>query len=87
MPKSARVYYLDPKTKKKRYAVRENGFFILASRAKYGDDYNKQENCEKVRTDEEMINLIRQDYYVRVESKSRPSLVRLHIYADGKLIT
>ncbi|NNU59090.1 hypothetical protein [Ochrobactrum soli] len=82
-----RVYRLEPKTGIKRYAVKENGFYVLGNYKKYGRQQHTVANRVLVRTEQEMIDLIKQGHYVRVEDDVRPDLVRKNLYIDGIKVT
>lgn len=82
-----RVYRLEPKTGIKRYAVQENGYYILGNYKKFGRKQHTIANRVLVRTEQEMIDLILEGHYVRVEDDIRPDLVRRNLYIDGKKVT
>lgn len=82
-----RVYQLDPRTGAKRYAVQENGHYVLGDYKKFGSRQHTTANRIMVRTEQEMIDLILKGHYVRVEHDQRPSLVRKDLYVDGKQVT
>lgn len=82
-----RVYRLEPKTGIKRYAIQENGFYVLGNYKKYGRSHHKVSNRVLVRTEQEMIDLILEGHYVRVDDDVRPDLVRKNLYIDGKKVT
>jgi hypothetical protein len=79
---------LEPRTGRKRYAIQENGFFILGD-PKLGGKRHTVKNRVLVRTEQEMIDLIlNRQHYVRVESDDpRGNLVRLNLYIDGKKVS
>lgn len=81
-----RVYRLEPKTGLKRYPVHEHGYFILGN-PKLGKKRHTVANRVLVRTEQEMVDLIMRGYYVRVETDTRPSLVRLNLFIDGKRVS
>ena len=83
-----RVYQLDPKTGIKRYALMEHGFYTLGDYKRFGNEQHQEPNPVRVRSEQEMIDLILRGHYVRVENGSkRPSLVRRHLYVDGRQVT
>lgn len=82
-----RVYQLDPKTGVKRYPAQQSGNYVLGDYKKYGARQHIAGNKVFVRTEAEMIALIKDGHYVWVESSPRPSLVRLHLYIDGTKFT
>ncbi|MFK4061275.1 hypothetical protein [Brucella anthropi] len=83
-----RVYRLEPRTGLKRYAIQENGFFILGD-PQLGGKRHTVKNRVLVRTEQEMIDLIvNRQHYVRVESDDpRGNLVRLNLYIDGQKVS
>lgn len=81
-----RVYRLDPKTGTKQLPARENGNFVLGD-PKHGSRKHITANAVRVRTEAEMIDLIKRGFSVRVETTTRPSLVRLNLYVDGKRVS
>ncbi|MDW5315514.1 hypothetical protein [Rhizobium sp. PL01] len=82
-----RVYRLEPKSGLKRYAVQENGFYVLGNYAKFGSEQHEVANRVLVRSEQEMIDLIMQGHYIRVEAEDRPTLVRKNLFIDGKKVT
>lgn len=82
-----RVYRLEPKTGLKRYAVQEGGYYVLGNYKKFGRNQHTTANRVMVRTEQEMIDLLLQGHYVRVESNIRPVLVRQNLYIDGSKLT
>lgn len=82
-----RVYRLEPSTGLKRYAVQENGYYVLGHYKKFGDEQHKTATRVLVSTEQEMIDLIMQGYYVRVEQADAPVLVRKNLYVDGVKVT
>jgi len=87
-----RVHHFDPKIGKIQYPVRyaigkNKGCFGLFLRKGLQGGGNKSENCTPVETEEEMIELIHQGYYVRVKTETNYALVRLNLYIDGNQVT
>lgn len=80
-----RVYRLDPKSGAKQFPTQEGGCFVLGD-PKHGKLKHHAENRILARTEQEMIDLMR-GYSVRVETPTRPSLVRLNLYVDGRKVT
>lgn len=78
-----RVYRLDPKTGNKQYPTKEAGYFGLGD-PKHGNRKHIASNKVLVRTEQEIVDLITRGFSVRVDTKTRPSLVRLNLYIDGK---
>jgi len=83
MTKSTRVYYLDPKTGEKYYAVRNRrgnwkGYFPLSRQG------NRKEDYVRAKIEDEMIELLYQDCSVRCEGAR--SLLKKYLYVDGKLV-
>jgi len=85
---TVRVYRLEPRTGLERYAIQENGFFILGDPQLGGKRHTVRDRV-LVQTEQEMIDLIvNQGHYVRVESDDpRGNLVRLNLYIDGKKVS
>lgn len=81
-----RVYRLDPKTGAKQFPVKDGGWFVLGN-PKHGNQKHIAANKVLVRTEQEMIDLIARGFSVRVETKTRPSLVRLNLFVDGKKVS
>lgn len=81
-----RVYRLEPKTGAKQYPAQEAGHFILGD-PKHGNRKHITTNKVAVRTEQEMIDLIMRGFSVRVETKTRPSLVRLNLFVDGRKVS
>jgi len=83
MDKSTRVYYLEPGTGEKRYAVRNRrgnwkGYFTLSRQG------NTEDNYVRTKFEDEMIALVRQNCSVRCENKDAPALLKRYLYIDGK---
>ncbi|MCZ7453509.1 hypothetical protein [Rhizobium rhizogenes] len=81
-----RVYRLEPKTGAKQYPIQEAGGFILGD-PKHGNRKHITANKVTIRTEQEMIDLIMRGFSVRVETKTRASLVRLNLFVDGKKVS
>lgn len=81
-----RVYRLDPKTGKKQLPTKEAGLFVLGD-PKQGNRKHVKANKVTVRTEQEMIDLIMRGFSVRVDTDTRPSLVRLNLFIDGKKVS
>lgn len=81
-----RVYRLDPKTGSKQYPIIQDGCFVLAN-PEHGGEKHHAKNKVLVRTEQEMIDLIRLGYLVRVGTDAAPSLVSRNIFIDGEQIT
>lgn len=79
-----RVYRIDPRTGKKQFPKRRDGFFVLGD-PKHGNQKHHAVNQVVVRTEQEMIELILRGYSVRVATDSAPSMVRRNLYMDGRL--
>jgi len=75
-------------TGKEYPAELEAGQFVLGNPA-LGRVRHLAENAVRVRTEAEAVALISRGYCLRVraEKGSRPSLVRLHLYQDGRRLT
>ena len=68
----------------KHWAVsRENGFLVLGD-PRHGAKKHLVENAVKVRTEAEAVELLRKGFSIRVETATRPSLVRLNLFLDGQ---
>lgn len=83
---SKRVYRLDPKTDRKQFPIRQDGYFVLGDPA-HGNQKHLARNQVLVRTEQEMIDLIIKGYAVRVATDAAPSLVRLNLHVDGRKIS
>ena len=79
---SKRIYKMDAGAPSKRYAVSSAGMWVLGDPA-LGKEKHTTQNQVYVGDEGEAIRLIRLGYSIRVESKTRPSLVRSNIYVDG----
>jgi len=82
-----RVYRVDPKTGMKRYAIKENGFYVLGNYKVFAKQQHTTDNQVLVETEQEMIDLVMKGHYVRVEDDKRPTLVRKNLYIDGIKVT
>lgn len=78
-----RVYRLDPKTGNKQYPVQQDGCFVLGD-PKYGNEKHHGRNQVLVRTEQEMIDLLRLGYSVRVGTETAPSLVSRNLFVDDQ---
>lgn len=78
-----RVYRLDPKSGKKQYPKLQDGCFVLAD-PKHGSEMHHAKNKVLVRGEQEMIDLLRLGYSVRVGTESAPSLVCRNLFIDGQ---
>ncbi|MGC5198541.1 hypothetical protein [Aphanothece microscopica] len=76
-----RIYRIT-KDGKKWPISKENGWYVLGD-PKHGSSKHKVENAVKVASEAEVIELLRKGYSVRVETPTRPSLVRRNLYIDG----
>lgn len=84
---AVRVYRLEPKTGAKQYPVTDRqGRFILGDPAKGGEKHHAA-NAVHAASEQEMIDLIRCGFSVRVETATAPSLVRRNLYVDGVKVT
>ncbi len=81
-----RVYRLDTKTGSKQFPVRQDGFYVLAD-PRHGNQKHHAKNQVLVRTESEMIELLRKGFSVRVSTDTAPSLVRLNLFVDGERIS
>jgi hypothetical protein len=81
-----RVYRLNSKTGTKQFPAKEGGRFVLGD-PRHGSQKHIAANKVLVRTEQEMIDLIARGFSVRVETKTRPSLVRLNLFVDGKKVS
>lgn len=83
-----RVYRLHPKTGARQEPKRDrDGFFVLGA-PQHGDQKHVKENKVRVRTEEEMIDLVvSRGHSVRVEAGGRGNMVRLNIFVDGRKVT
>ena len=78
-----RVYRLCPKTAEKQTPIRNaDGYFVLGS-PKFGAQKHYKKNEVLTKSEDELIDLLRQGYSVRVKAGSAPSLVRRNLYIDG----
>ena len=79
-----RVFRIDPKTNEKQEPIRDSeGYFVLGN-PNAGNEKHKKSNKVRIKTEEEMISLIRKGFSVRVRTASAPSLVRLNLFIDNK---
>ena len=63
--------------------AKKNGLFVLGDpKAKQTKHHEKNEVL--VRSEEEAIRLIKDGFSIRIETATRPSLVRLNLYIDGQ---
>lgn len=81
-----RVYRIDPKTGNKQLPTRETGHFVLGD-PKHGNRKHIASNKVLASTEQEMIDLIMLGFSVRVDTATRPSLVRLNLFVDGKKVS
>ncbi len=66
--------------------AREGGWFVLGDPAKGGQKHHSA-NAVRVRSEEEVIELLSRGFSLRVETSTRPSLVRRGLYVDGQPIS
>lgn len=81
-----RVYRLEPKSGAKQFPIKESGCYVLGD-PKHGNRKHTTANKVLVPTEQEMIDLIARGFSVRVDTATRPSLVRLNLFVDGKKLT
>lgn len=81
-----RVYRIEPKSGMKQYPAQERGKYVLGD-PKYGNSKHIAANKKLVASEQEMIDLIMAGFSVRVQTRTRPSLVRKNLFVDGKQIT
>lgn len=81
-----RVYRLDPNTGSKQYPIIQDGCFVLAN-PEHGGEKHHAKNKVLVRSEQEMIGLIKLGYSVRVGTDKAPSLVRRNIFIDDEQVT
>lgn len=79
-----RIYRLF-KGKKWPPAIKD-GYFVLGD-PDAQDEKHHEKNEVLVRSEEEAIRLIKKGFSIRVETTTRPSLVRRNIYVDGILVS
>ncbi|WP_309085303.1 hypothetical protein [Chelativorans sp.] len=65
--------------------ARKNGCFVLGDPA-CKDKKHHRSNEVLVRSEEEAIELIGKGFSIRIETGTRPSLVRRNVYVDGALV-
>jgi len=83
---TTRVYLVDYKTGEVCYPARYqkyDGDFIVSPKG----CGNKQEHQVRAKTEDELIERIRQGCKVRVKIKGRPNLRRYNFFVDGKQVT
>lgn len=78
-----RVYRLDPKSGKKQYPKLQDGCFVLGD-PRHGNEKHHVRNQVLVRAEQEMIDLLRLGYSVRVGTDTAPSLVSRNLFVDGQ---
>ena len=79
-----RVYRLCPTTGEKQEPIRNtDGYSILGSPRRGAEKHHKK-NEVLTKSEDEMIDLIREGYSVRVKTSSAPALVRRNLYIDGE---
>lgn len=66
--------------------AQKDGLFVLGD-PEAKDIKHHKNNEVLVRTEEEAIRLILKGFSIRIETKTRPSLVRRNIFVDGKPVT
>lgn len=64
----------------------KDGCFVLGD-PDARDKKHHERNEVLVRSEEEAIRLIKKGFSIRIETTTRPSLVRRNIYVDGVLLT
>jgi len=81
------VYRLDAKTGARQQPIQDaNGNFVLGD-PKLGDQKHTVANQVYVKTEQEMVDLIRHGFSVRVQTATRTSLVRRNIFIDGARVS
>ena len=81
-----RVYRIEPKSGMKQYPVQERGKYVLSD-PKHGNRKHIAANKILVSTEQELIDLIMSGFSIRVQTDTRPSLVRKNLFVDGKQVT
>ncbi|WJI82111.1 MULTISPECIES: hypothetical protein [unclassified Mesorhizobium] len=66
--------------------AQKDGLFVLGDPTARDVKHHKK-NEVLVRTEEEAIRLILKGFSIRVETNTRPSLVRRNIFVDGKPVS
>lgn len=80
-----RIYRLTPDGKKWA-PVKKGGLFVLGDpNAKNTKHHEKNEVL--VRSEDEAIRLLKSGFSIRVETTTRPSLVRRNLFVDGVRLT
>lgn len=80
-----RIYRLTADGKKWQPAM-ENGHFVLGD-PKHGRRKHVSDNAVLVRAEQEAIDLLNRGFSIRIQTQTRPSLIRKNLYVDGKLLT
>ena len=80
-----RIYRLTPDGKK--WAPAREGVFLTLGAPHHGGSKHLAENAIPVRTEEEAIDLLRKGYSIRIETSTRPSLIRRNLFIDGVRLT
>jgi hypothetical protein len=83
---SMRVYRMQVKSCTKQHPTKERCRFVLGY-PKHGSKKHLVENKVLANTEDDMVDLIATCFSVRVETETRPSLVRLNLLVDGKKVT
>ncbi|WP_143750551.1 MULTISPECIES: hypothetical protein [unclassified Mesorhizobium] len=66
--------------------AQKDGLFVLGDPGAQNIKHHKK-NEVLVRSEEEAIRLILKGFSIRIETKTRPSLVRRNIFVDGKRVS
>ncbi|MBN9304843.1 MAG: hypothetical protein BGO82_10960 [Devosia sp. 67-54] len=66
---------------KKWPPAKKDGLFVLGD-PRAGDKKHHEKNEVLVRTEEEAIRLLRDGFSIRIETSTRPSLVRRNLFVD-----
>ena len=65
---------------------KENGWYVLGD-PRHGSSKHEVRNAVKVATEEEVVELLRKGFSVRVETTTRPSMIRKNLFIDGVALT
>jgi hypothetical protein len=71
---------------KKWAPAKQDGLFVLGDPRAAGEKHHAK-NEVLVRTEEEAIRLLRDGFSIRIETSTRPSLVRKNLFVDGVQLT
>jgi hypothetical protein len=67
-----------------KWAVaKEDGKFVLGD-PKHGNKKHHADLAVRVSTEDEAIDLLKKGFSIRIETKTRPSMIRRNLVVDGK---